>query len=298
MICIGCLDSEKEETIAAYRDKHDIEHMVIISADECSLSASDADMVRYSDVIMYVTFYRLLREITPKTLIVLNECLRTQNRYDLSYNCIRNFLNLTSHQLVFSCLPLIDSSDDFMILFDFDTRSRWKRRPFDAKLIAGESEVRVVRPLAVHFERIDVPTSGKTRERYDCDRERLFREIGGTRDPHIIPRNLCLVGGPDKLAYIDANSLPLFGEVGFYVARNKRLSRKCVVSYTDTRRQDVQYTVVEFPHRRIDFCDFVRRTGQVESPVLVADLKVDHWYYSQYTDWSKRLSECYASLSA
>jgi hypothetical protein len=293
MIFIGMQDGQKSGEIARYQTEHGIEKTVVISADEFPLALDGADHVKYSDVIMYVTFYRLLQEINQRTLVVLNEVLRTQNRYDLSYNCIRNFLNLTTHVLIFQRLPLIDTREDFMILFDFDTRSRWKRRPFDAGLVLAESRVSVY-PLPLAFERVDVPTSEKTRRRYEAERERLFNGLG-KRDPHTLPRNLHLIGGVDKLAYIDSLNLPLFGSTEMYVARNKRLNRTNVITYEEAQAGQ-SYTLVDFPHRFIDYSDFLNRTGQAQSRALIADLKVDHWYFERYYAWVKRIYDTYTSL--
>lgn len=296
MIFIGYSDDEKRIEIAKYQAENGIEKTVVISADEFPLPIQGTDQVEYSDVIMYVTFYRLLQQITPHTLIVINECLRTQNRYELSYNCIRNYLNLTTHQLIFQQLPIIDTADDFMILLDFDTKSRWKRRGWDVYLIKQESKV-FVRQLPIMFERVDVPTSKKTKDKYAVERSRLFAEIGA-KDPHTLPRNLYLIGGQDKLAYIDNQAMPMFsqGDLGnLYVARNKRLGRDCIVTYDDAC-PGKRYTIIELPHRFIDFCDFIKRTGQAGGRVLVADLKVDNWYFDRYAQWSERIHDAYTSL--
>lgn len=310
MIFIGLDDPDKKIQIERYRSEHDIRKVVVISADAFPLPIPGTDQIKYSDVIMYVTFYRLLQEIDPHTLIVINECLRTQNRYDLSYNCIRNYLNQTEHQLIFQQLPQIDTKEDFMILFDFDTRSRWKRRKFDIDLILDNTTVQT-RPLPLAFSPVEVPTTPATRKKYAKERERRFATIGA-RDPHTIPRNLYLIGGSDKRAYIDAQSqagasqaqasaqLSLFdedtGRPAIYVARNKRLNRDNIVTYNEVTPDGGPYTVVEFPHRFIEFSDFIRRTGQAHSRVLVADLKVDHWYLKRYQQWKERICETYAAL--
>ncbi len=294
MIFLGYDDDAKRFEVEHYRASHDIGKVVVISANEFPLPIDGTDQIKYSDVIMYVTFYRLLQEIDARTLIVINECLRTQNRYDLTYNCIRNYLNQTTHQLIFQQLPQIDERDDFMILFDFDTRSRWKRLAFDAELIAAESQVSV-RELPLSFSRVDVPTSAKTQAKYAQEREKLLREIGN-RDPHTLPRNLYLIGGAEKAAYINAQSLPLFADSSpRYVARNKRLGADCITTYEDVGNPP--YTIVELPHRFIDFADFILRTNQFASTVLVADLKVDEWYFARYSEWSERIHATYASLS-
>lgn len=298
MIYLGYEQNEKQAVISDYCDRHGLGHVVVISPKRFPLPVDGADLVDYEQVQMYVTFYRLLQEIGKDTLIVLNEVLRTQNRYDLDYNCIRNFLNQTRHQLVFQQLPQIDTRDDFMILFDFVTQSRWKRRGWDIDLILDNAEV-YVKPLAINLERVNVPTSAQTKKKYEAERARRFAKIGA-RDPHTIPRNLYLIGGADKRDYIDAQSVAqpsLFGG-GYtavqYVARNQRLSRECIVTYAQAERGC--YTVVELPHRFIEFSDFIKATHQAHIPVLCADLKVDGWYFDRYKQWQERIHETYASL--
>jgi hypothetical protein len=177
---------------------------------------------------------------------------------------------------------LIDTAEDFMILFDFATQSRWKRRAFDAGLILDNVQL-AMQPWPVDFHRIDVPTSPATRQRYAEERERLFAGLGA-RDPHTLPRNLYLLGGKDKLAWITRQQPSLFeaeaeaAGARCYVARNKRLGNGHVFTYDDAPADGGPYTVVELPHRFIDYSDFVCATGQAASDVLVADLKVDHWY--------------------
>lgn len=295
MIYLGYSADQKRAIIAEYCRCNDIRSTVVIAPDQFPLVVDGADQVRFADVIMYVTFYRLLQEIDSRTLIVISDPLRTQNRYDLSYNCIRNFLNQTGHQLVFSHLPQIDEPDDFMVLFDFATRSRWKRHKFDIDLILDNVPV-YVQPVPLDFRRVDVPTSAATKVKYAKERDKLFANLGA-KDPHTLPRNLYLIGGKDKLAYIDAQAQPsLFGDGQpcRYVARNGRLKRDSIVTYTDVTPGC--YTVVEFPHRFIDFADFAQSAGQAQFDVLVADLKVDRWYFDRYTEWKDRIHATYASL--
>lgn len=298
MIYLGYATPDKQTIIADYQAAHAISKTVVISHEHFPLLIDGADQVGYADVIMYVTFYRLLQEIDANTLVVLHEVLRTQNRYDLTYNCIRNYLNQTPHVLVFQTLPLIDTQEDFMILFDFATKSRWKRRSFDAGLILDNAQV-AVQPWPVDFRRIDVPTSAATQHRYEQERARLFDQLGA-KDPHTLPRNLYLLGGKDKLAWIERRQPSLFdaGSASApqrYVARNKRLGNGKIVTYADAQPGEV-YTVLELPHRFIDFSDFLVTTGQAASDVLVADLKVDHWYFDRYTAWKERIHATYTSL--
>ena len=108
MIYIGLSDKDKIPIIREYVKDNNIAQLIVISADEFPLDI-DAHHIKFSDTIMYKVFYPLLQEINKQTLVVINECLRTQNRYDLNYNCIRQYLNLTDHQIVFQYLPLIDT---------------------------------------------------------------------------------------------------------------------------------------------------------------------------------------------
>lgn len=300
-IYIGYRPADKLPIIADYCAAHSVRQTIVIHADGYPLAVPGAQLVPYSETIMYRTFYPLLQKIDGDTLLVLDETLRTQDRYDLAYNCIRNFLNQTDHVLVFQQLPQIDTREDFMILFDFATRSRWKRYKYDIDLILDNVTVQV-QPFAPHFGRIDVPTRPATQRQYSRERERRFATIGA-RDPHTIPRNLYLVGGKDKAAHIDAchtAQLSLLNGTGqpscTYVARNKRLNRPNIVTYADVTADGGPYTIVELPHRFIEFSDFLKTTWQQQIGVLVADLKVDHWYYQRYLDWSDRIHATTADL--
>jgi hypothetical protein len=179
------------------------------------------------------------------------------------------------------------------------TGSRWKRRRFDIDLVLDNTTVHV-RPLDIRFNRIAVPTAEATRRKYQKEREKRFANLGA-RDPHTLPRNLYLIGGKDKLAYIDqhgSEQLLLFGDNSprLYVARNQRLSRGNIVSYSTAERTAEPYTIVEFPHRFIEFSDFIKLTGQMEFDVLTTDLKVDDWYFNRYVEWKDRINETYSSL--
>jgi len=302
MIYLGLRKEEKENVIVRYMSEHNIKHVVLISPEKFIAPEIDgADNVTYKDTEMYVTFYRLLQEIDEHTLIVVNECLRTQNRYYLKYNCIRHYLLQAGHQLIFQQLPIIDTQDDFMILFDWDTKSQWKNRKFNKRLIRENVQVEG-RSLDIRFNRIDVPTLEKTKKQYVKQREKAFNELGA-RDPHIVPRNLYLIGGKDKKAYIemqDSRQLSLFSDNGhlkdcLYVARNGRLGNG-VLTYRTVEQSDKPIVIVDLPHRFIDYSDFVQETWQEQSDVLVADLKVDEWYYQRYADWAKRVDDTYADI--
>lgn len=286
MIYLGLNNSEKDERIARYCAEHGIEKVVILSPAKFRFVCSfvNYEQIEWTEIIQYKFFYRLLQEINPKTLVVVNECLRTQNRYDLTYNCIRHFLSQTQYQLIFQYLPLINDIEDFMILFDFDTRSQWKREKFRAELL-GEARLQVV-PVCPSFNAVSVDTSNQLKAAYEREKEKLIAGIG-LKDPHTIPRNLYLLSGKAKLAAIGDDWL---------IGRNNRLKLKRLQTYKEDVYQSAPYTVLEFCHNFIDFADFLTLSRQSSFDVLTADLKVDHWYLERYREWEERLRNAYASL--
>lgn len=297
MIYIGYTEQQKNEIIFAYVRKHNIRKTFTISPKKFPLVTEfETDDIEYIHLIDYPVFYRLLQEIDDSTLIVVSECLRTQDRYCLHYNCIRHFLNQTSHQLIFNQLPQIDTQEDFMVLFDFDTQSKWKREKFDTELIHNNSQVFVSDPR-IKFNEVSITCSDKTKLKYEQNRKKLFDTLG-VRDPHILPRRLYLIPGNDKKLYADTCNTPLFSGTGntqFFIARNQRLKSKYIDSYNSFDK-DRNYTILEFQHRFIDFADFMRDALQFEFDVVTTDLKVDQWYFDRYTEWGNRINETCASL--
>lgn len=256
----------------------------MISPEKFVFQPDDAETIEYSDAIKYKYYYRLLQEIDHNTLIVINECLRTQNRYDLTYNCIRNYLNQTHHQIIFQNLPLIDTFNDFMILFDFDTRSRWKRESFRRELLAECKIVNRIRPITI--SPIITKANTQTHAIYQKKKRKLIDEIG-LKDPHTIPRNLYLIGGKtrQRLVRADVN----------YVGRNNRLKIPTLKTYRE-KLFPPDNTVFELPHNFIDFSDFITLSGQVDFEVLVTDLKVDQWYLDRYQKWAERIENARSVL--
>jgi hypothetical protein len=287
VIYLGLDNTSKVATVTSYCDTHAIRKVVVITPQPFRFACSfpNTEYVSWEEVILYKFFYRLLQEIDHQTLVVVNECLRTQNRSDLTYNCIRHYLNQTNHQLVFQYLPIIDTLDDFMILFDFDTRSRWKRERFDRALLS-EATLHVA-PVPVTLRRIPVAVGPKVHAQYDAEKDRLFASLGD-KDPHTLPRNLALVAGKAKLSAVDPQAA--------YVGRNNRFKLPNFQTFKEDVYQHCPYTVFEWCHNIIDFIDFLSLSRQTAIDVLVADLKVDEWYFERYQNWVTRLNDAYASL--
>lgn len=245
----------------------------------------DAEWFDWPQIIQYRHYYRLLREIDRSTLLIVNECLRTQQRHDLTYNCLRNFLQQTERQILFQRLPIIDTFDDFMVLVDLDTRSRWRGQQWSHGMLS-EIDI-VVAPVPVSLNRIDVATDAKTRDAYAREKRNLIDGIG-LRDPHTIPRKLHLFAGRAKVASMDPERL--------YVGRNNRFKLNNLETYSEAKGPQSR-TVFEFCHRFLDFSDFLTRTDTTSIDALVSDLRVDSWYFDRFTQWSQRLSDAYAAIS-
>lgn len=286
MIYLGRNNLEKDQRVADYCAAHGIEKVFVFSPAKFkpAISFPNVEHIEYAEIIQYKFYYRLLQEIGSNTLLVINECLRTQNRYDLTYNCLRNFLNQTQHQLIFQYLPLIDQAEDFMTLFDFDTRSRWKREKLSADLLR-ESRIEA-RRVPISFQAVPVETSERLKAEYQAQKAKLFDDLG-LKDPHTIPRNLYLMSGKAKFAAADG---------GWYVGRNNRFKMERLQTYKESAYQNAPYTVFELCHNFIDFADVVSLSGQHSFDVLTADLKVDHWYLARYQEWAERINASYSIL--
>lgn len=284
MISLGLDVRSKEQAIADYVRSHEIAKTFVLSPKKFSICGfGEWEPIDWPEIIKYKFFYRLLQEISPRSLVVVNECLRTQQRSDLTYNCIRHFLAQTDHVLVFQWLPIIDQVDDLMILIDFDTKSRWKGLGF--KSVEIDRSRFIVEKRTPMFVPQEVVASNATKEKYAATRAKLFESIDG-KDPHTIPRTLHLLTGQEKLPALQTR--PAIG-------RNNRFKIDGMASYKDESIIG-QRIVFEFPHSFIDMSDFLSLAGQEEVVALVSNLKVDQWYLQRYLDWSQRIEDAYAKI--
>lgn len=242
----------------------------------------EAQEVDYPDIYTYRVFYPLMQAVDRHTLVVVNECLRTQNRYDLTYNCIRNICQQAGQVLVFQYLPIIATREDFCVLFDWDTGSRYKRLRFD-ELPLGEAQVSgvAVRPRVVVRQ---AEADSATRSRYERERERLFAGLGN-KHPDTIPRNLYKVGAPVKR--------PLMAPGRVYLSTRRAFED--VATYGDPTVSKAD--ILEFPWRHGELCDYVSRTGQSRFEVLTTDLPVDRLFLDRFLLWRGEVTHVQTALS-
>lgn len=285
MIALGYDAAAKSAAVAQWRSSHEITATIVLSPSKFDFELPDAEFIDWPEIIMYRTFYRLLQEIDHHTLVVVNECLRTQNRYDLTYNCIRHFVNQAGHVLVFQWLPIIESEQDFMILFDFGTRSQWKRERFDPELLT-EAEITIC-AQRVTLEPQTIAADAALHDRYQREKRKLFDGLG-SKDPHTIPRNLHLIGGKARAECADA--------FGWHLARNQRYKLERLQTYKEPSYPNAPYLALDLPHNHGDLIDALSLAQQPRLPVVVTDLRVDQWYLERYLQWQKRLSDAYAEI--
>ncbi len=296
MILLGLDAAAKAGEVARYVAAHAIRRVFVLSPTKFRfpLALDGGPPVEWfgfdgsgtaPEIVQYTVYYRLLQEIDRDTLVVVNECLRAQNRYELAYNCTRLFLQQTPHALICQYLPLIDTLEDFAVLFDFETRSRWKRHKLTPALL-GQAEVRVDVPR-LDLRPVEVPTDDALRAAYAREKRKLIDGIG-PRDPHTIPRNLYLMSGKARLGRVEPGR--------HYVGRNNRFKIPTLVTFDADAFPRRDYVVFELPHDFIRLADFLALSRQTEVDVLVADLKVDRWYLTRYMDWARRVDEACSVL--
>ena len=288
MIRIGLNEREKQKVINAYLQENEIKKIycfywrifpVKYKAD------IDVEYIEYADIEMYKYFYRLLEEINTASLIIIDGCMRTQNRSELIYNCAHHYLNQTPHRLIFEFFPIIEDKNDFMILLDFENKGRYKGKIFDYAYLHDEDIQ--IRPRAIKLETINVDITDKDLERYEKKKQQLF-DILGEKDPDTIPRNLQLFAGDLKKKAIEPDKL--------YVARNNRFKMENVKSYKNITSKG-EYIIIDTHFRRLNFNDFLRTTGMSRIRYLSTTLPIDSFIATDFMRWKARLDAIYAQAS-
>jgi hypothetical protein len=176
MIYLGELDKK------GIFDKTYMNQNIYIIGDDLSFIINKT-FVSYQDTIMYKYYYDLLQKITCNDLVILNEVMKTKNRYDLHYNCIRKYVLSRPNRIIFQTKPIIDSVDDLMILYDFDNDSPFlKQRIEDVgiKAMLGNIDIDV---SVAHITLSDIE-----KELYQKEKIKIIKEV--KKDPDIIPRRL------------------------------------------------------------------------------------------------------------
>lgn len=288
MIRIGLTDQQKQKEVANYVKAHGIKKVFCFYFKKFPLKlvvSCDAEYIERADIEMYKFFYRLLEEIDGDSLIVINECLRTQNRGELTYNCAHHYLNQTPHRIIFEHFPLIDRKDDFMILLDMENKGKYKGKGFDYGFLTDEDIL--MRPHRVKMDMVNVDISEKDHARYEAKKEQLFAGLGN-KDPDNIPRALQLFSGDLKRSAIDPSKM--------YVARNKRFNLANVLTYQDITEPG-EYIIIDTHYRRLDLNDFLKVTGTTRLKYLCTPLSIDNVIATEFVEWKARIDAIYAKAN-
>lgn len=288
MIRIGLSDRQKQKEVAEYVQSQGIKKVFCFYFKRFPLKLAldcEVEHIERANIEMYKFFYRLLEEIDGDSLIVMNECMRTQNRGELTYNCAHHYLNQTPHRIIFEYFPIIESRDDFMILLDMENKGKYKGKGFDYGCLADE-DIRM-RPRRVKLSIVNVSIGERDRARYETKKEQLFASLGN-KDPDNIPRALQLFAGDLKRATIDPSVM--------YVARNKRLGLANVLTYQDITGPG-DYAVIDTHYRRIEFNDFLKVTGSERINYLCTPLSIDSVITTAFVEWKARLDAIYVKAN-
>lgn len=285
-IRVGLSPEEKQAVLAAYLKTYPIKKIYIFYwpafKHEYDVGLP-VEYIEYKDIIMYKFFYRLLEEIDDSCLIVMDECMRTQSRGDLTYNCAHHYLNQTSHKAVFEYFPFIEEPADFLILLDFLNKGKYKGKGFDWAMLAGEDIN--VKPAIISLEVETIAITAKQKEAYEAKKEGLFAGLG-IRDPDTIPRNLHVFVGGFKKPFLEKGK--------YYLARNARLGLPNVETYDQFTARPEPPILIDFPHRRLDLNDYLKKIKSAQLKFLSSGLKVDLYYIQTFYEWKERVEAFYA----
>jgi hypothetical protein len=291
MIRLGLKIDEKKKEIENFLKEKKIKKIIVFYPEEFPLKLPELEKeyeikyVEYAEIIMYRTFYPLLEIIDKETLLIFNECMRTQNRSDLTYNCAHHYCNQTPHKIVFEYFPFIETEQDFMILLDLLNKGKYKGKSFKDEFLK-EEDIKA-KPIYLNIEDIKVNITEEERKKYEEYKEELFNNLGA-KDPDTIPRQLHVwAGNLKKRAILPTKK---------YVARNKRFNMPNVITYKDVK-EGAEYIIIDFPHRRIDFNDFLKTTQQTNIKFLNTYLKVDLYYFNDLKSWYEKVVNFYAKTS-
>jgi len=288
MIRIGLGERQKQRVVKEYLKQHDIKKIFCFYFKKFPLKLNvdcEVEYIERADIEMYKYFYRLLEEIDNSSLIIINECMRTQNRSELIYNCAHHYLNQTPHKIIFEHFPIIENKDDFMILLDFENKGKYKGKGFDYNYLKDE-DIKI-RPHKLKLDIINVPVTDKDLVRYEAKKEQLFANLGN-KDPDTIPRALQLFAGDIKKRHIEPDKM--------YVARNKRFKTDNVLSYQEISGRG-DYIIIDTHYRRLDFNDFLKTTGITKIQYLCTPLSIDSVITNEFVEWKARLDAIYAKAS-
>lgn len=284
MIYLGFNNEEKTEIINNQINNNDYDRIYFITHEKFNLDIDNVEVVTYKDIIKYAYYYRIIENTTQKTLIILNELLRDKNRNNLTFNCVRTFLNNTNNILVFNYLPIIETRNDFCSLFDFSTQNRFKYSKFD-ELDFSETEI-ICKPKRLLFNFLVYEIDMFAQESYTEYKDKLFSSFD-KKDTDIIPRDLQIFASKFKEKAIVPNKK--------YMLRNKRIKKDNIYTYRDCVEPD-EYIIFDIPFNNLDFCDFLYFSNQMKIDIITTELAVDNFFKNKLINFKTELDYVYSKI--
>lgn len=289
-INIGFTNKEKIQDIEnILKENQEITNIVYFTnnkATPLAIDFSDVEYRKWSDAILYRHYYPLLEKINNHTLLIFDEMLRSKNRYELTYNCLRHYANQTDNVVIFEWFPIINDVEDFMILLDLAYPYIYRGESFNEKYLKLDSVHIINRMLSIDSCSVwpngVIPTN--VQEKYVKEKEKLFDCIAD-RDPNTIPRALHLWCGTN----CKKNIIGMFES--YYIARNKRFKNKDVITWGDTTKYGCH--ILDFPVSQLQFNDYCKKTLVDHFTFWNSELSIDNYYFSQYQSWLERLGDLY-----
>lgn len=169
-----------------YLKNNQIERVFIIG-DKIDLDPSvRVDHITYTETILYKFYYPWLKNITSNCLVVWNNAMRTRNRHDLHYNCIRQYMQQAEHRIIFEYFPIKEKEEEFMILWDMTLNNPFLKEAY-AECDFSQGEIHLgdirfdVRKTFVELDKEELVA-------YAAEKERIVGEV--KKDPNIVPRRL------------------------------------------------------------------------------------------------------------
>lgn len=180
-------------------DKIDLSKKIYLIGDD--IDGIKSERISFADSIMYKYFYKFLAEINQDSIVVLNNILKRKNRSALEYNCIRQYCQQAGEVIAFQDYPIIDSREDFMILYDMIQKNPFWREDYE-NIDRFEN---VECNASLEIIRHDIVLNDKFIRQYEELKEKTISEV--KKDPDIIPRRLLKFSEKCKAKYGDFDDM-------------------------------------------------------------------------------------------
>ncbi len=178
-------ECDKNRIVLDYIKNKEIDKIFVIG-DELNIDTDiEVEIIPFSKCFWFIYYYRLPNEINKKSLIILNESLRKQNRYDLSYNCIRKYVIQTEYRLIFNYYPIIKKREDIMILYDMITPNPFLKEQYKYMNKLGGI---FLHKIEFEINKTDIEFDEDIIQEYELKKEEIIGQVKS--DPDIIPRRL------------------------------------------------------------------------------------------------------------